>query len=108
MTAYPRADDLRFIPLEIAPTTNGVIGRFTMEDKHARPDGALFGGTAIAASVTLMETATDAPALWVTTQYVSTALVGEELQLEALVVAKGKRINQVQVHGRVGDKLVFS
>ncbi|MEY2468557.1 MAG: hypothetical protein QOF21_1255 [Actinomycetota bacterium] len=105
---YPRAADLALVPLEIEETANGAVGRFTLTSKLARPDGALFGGTAIAASVTLMEVASDAPALWATTQYVASATIGEELEVESVVVAKGKLIRQIQVTGRVGDRLVFS
>ncbi len=108
MTSFPRAGDLALVPLEIEPTDNGVVGRFTLEPKLARPDGALFGGTAIAASTTLMEAATTAPALWVTTQYVASATIGELITIDTRVVARGKRINQIQINGCVADRLVFT
>jgi acyl-CoA thioesterase len=76
--------------------------------KLCRPDGGLFGGTAIAASTTCMEAATDAPAVWITTQYVSTAQVGSVVELDTVIVAKGKRINQLQVTGHVGGQLMFT
>ena len=108
MTTYPRPADLALVPLEFESTERGVIGRFTLDMKLCRPDGGLFGGTAIAASTTCMEAATGAPAVWITTQYVSTAQVGSVVELDTVIVAKGKRINQLQVTGHVGGELMFT
>jgi acyl-CoA thioesterase len=105
---YPRASDLALVPLEFEPSERGVVGRFKLEMGLCRPDGGLFGGTAIAASTTCMEAATDAPAVWITTQYVSTARVGSVITLDTAVVARGKRINQVHVTGHVEGELMFT
>ena len=105
---FPRPSDLALVPLEFEPSERGVIGRFKLEMGLCRPDGGLFGGTAIAASTTCMEAATDAPAVWITTQYVSTARVGSVITLDTAVVARGKRINQVQVTGHVEGELMFT
>jgi acyl-CoA thioesterase len=55
-----------------------------------------------------MEAATNAPAVWITTQYVSTARVGSVITLDTAVVARGKRINQVHVTGHVEGELMFT
>ncbi len=108
MTSYPRAGDLALVPLDFEPSERGVSGRFTLEPRLCRPDMVLFGGTAIAASTTCMEVATNAPAVWITTQYVSTARVEETIVLDTEIVAAGKRINQVHVTGRVDGRLIFT
>ena len=50
-------------------------GRFHFDvvDRLARLDGRLYGGAAIALSVAATEVLTERPALWMTTQYMSTA-----------------------------------
>lgn len=73
----------------------------------ARHDGTLYGGTAIAVSVAAMEAATGRPALWVTTQYVATANLGDVIECTAEVLAHGRNISQVQVTGRLGTKVLF-
>lgn len=106
--SFPRAADLALVPLEFERTEAGLTGRFTLDMRLCRPDGGLFGGTAIAASTTCMEAATDAPAVWITTQYVSTARVHSVVELDTTVVARGKRINQLHVTGHVGGELMFT
>lgn len=108
MTTFPRAADLALVPLAFETTDTGLTARFTLDMKLCRPDGGLFGGTAIAASTTCMEVVTDAPAVWITTQYVSTARVGSVIELDTTVVARGKRINQIHVTGHVGGELMFT
>jgi acyl-CoA thioesterase len=102
---YPRPCDVDVLGLQFDedPTRS----RFEMVPKIARHDGALYGGTAIAASVTAMETATDRPILWVTTQYVATAQQGDTVGCVTEVLAHGRNISQVQVQGRHGDRLLF-
>lgn len=73
--------------------------RFTVEKHLARLDGHLYGGTAIAVSITAAELVSERKALWMTTQFVSTAPPGEEITVEAEVLAPGKRTNQVRVTG---------
>jgi acyl-CoA thioesterase len=73
----------------------------------ARHDGTLYGGTAIAVSVAVLEAATGRPALWTTTQFVATAHLGEVVECTAEVLANGRNISQVQVIGRLGPKVVF-
>ena len=69
----------------------------------ARLDGRLYGGTAIAVSIVAAEQATERRALWMTTQFVSTAEVGEEIGVQVEVLAPGRRTNQVRVTGTVAS-----
>lgn len=73
--------------------------RFTVENHLARLDGRLYGGTAIGVSITAAEMVSDRTALWMTTQFVSTAPAREEISVHAEVLAPGRRTNQVRVTG---------
>ena len=81
--------------------TGGDEGRFafTVENHLARLDGRLYGGTAIAVSITAAERVSERSALWMTTQFVSTVESGTEVSVEAEVLAPGRRTNQVRVTG---------
>lgn len=81
--------------------SGGDEGRFsfTVENHLARLDGRLYGGTAIAVSITAAERVSQRSALWMTTQFVSTVESGTEVAVEAEVLAPGKRTNQVRVTG---------
>jgi acyl-CoA thioesterase len=81
---------------------------FVQVPELCRLDGKLYGGTAIAVSLLAMEVATGKEARWVTTQFVSTADVGDRLDCFVDVVARGRAIDQVQVRGMLRDELVFS
>lgn len=83
-------------------------GSFALRAGLLRHDGALYGGTAIAASVVAMEAATDREAQWVTTQFVATAQEGETIDLRTEVLASGRRTAQVRVTGTVQDRVVFA
>jgi acyl-CoA thioesterase len=82
-------------------------GHFELVPAVGRHDGALYGGTAIAASVAAMEAATQRGALWVTTQYVATAQQTDVIECTTTVMASGRNVTQVQVTGRLGDKVLF-
>ncbi|HUR78579.1 MAG TPA: thioesterase family protein [Acidimicrobiales bacterium] len=97
MSDYPRSGDLELIP--IAFDGDGLRGRFVIERRICRPDGALYGGCAIAASITAMEVATQSPILWATTQFVASPRQGTTIELETTIHAAGKRIKQVHVNG---------
>ena len=105
MTTLPRPSDIDMLGLAFDEDPHR--GRFELAQHLARPDGALYGGTAIAASVVAMEAATGRPALWLTTQFVASARVGEVIEVTTDVLAEGRRIAQVQVSGRAGGRVVF-
>jgi acyl-CoA thioesterase len=77
--------------------------RFVVEEHLARMDARLYGGTAIAVSVTAAELVSQRQALWMTTQFVSTIAQDEPVDVHAEVLAPGKRTNQVRVTGTGTD-----
>lgn len=103
---YPRAADLELIPFEVGP--DACSGAFELTAGLARPDGALYGGTGAAVSVLAMEGATQRDALWVVTQFVAQAHVGETLDVATEVLARGKRIAQLKVTATVGERTIFA
>ena len=102
---YPRAADLELIPFGFGPTSSR--GRFALTPGLARHDGVLYGGTGAAASVVAMEAATQRDALWVVTQFVAQAQVGEVIDVDVDTLAMGGRIAQLQVRAHVGERAVF-
>jgi acyl-CoA thioesterase II len=102
---YPRPADLELIPLEATATPQRL--RFELTAGLARPDGALYGGTGAAVSVMAMESATQRDALWVVTQFIAQAHVGECLDVQVDTLAMGGRIAQLRVTGTVGDRVIF-
>lgn len=89
--------DAAFLGLE--PADGPGRFHFTVVDRLARLDGQLYGGAAIAMSVAAAEQVSDRPALWMTTQYVSTVGRDARVDVEAEVLAAGRRTNQVRVTG---------
>ena len=73
--AYPHASDLALVPFRFA--ADRTHARFVLSPDLARHDGALYGGTGAAAAVMAMEAATQRDALWVATQFVAQARLGE-------------------------------
>lgn len=71
--------------------------RFQVLERLARLDGRLYGGAAIAVSVATAEAVSDRPALWMTTQFVSTVEQGTEVDVQVDLLAAGRRTNQVRV-----------
>src|SRR5690348_15767184 len=79
--AYPHAADLALIPFSF--TTGGNAAHFVLTPDLTRHDGALYGGTGAAAAVMMMEAATRRGAVWVATQFVAQARIGERIDLVA-------------------------
>ena len=100
-----RAPDHTLLGLE---RTGDGTASFELTQLLARFDGKLFGGTAIAVAVALMEAETTRPALWTTVQFVSGAtLVGDRLDCTTEVLAAGRSAAQVRVIARVDDREIF-
>lgn len=86
-------------------------GRFELlvEQRLCRLDGRLYGGTALAASVTAAEVVTERQAFWMTTQFVAGAPAGAHLDLLAEVLAEGGRTCQVRVTATDADgRVIFA
>jgi acyl-CoA thioesterase II len=82
---------------------------FEVSPVLSRLDGRLYGGTAIGVSIAVAELATDRPAVWMTTQFVSTVATGAIVAVGVEILAPGKRTNQVRITGTGPDgSLVFA
>ena len=82
--------------------------RLTLVPHLCRPDGALYGGTALAAACAAMELVTGRPTLWASVQLVSSAQRDDEVDVHVDVVADGRRVNQVRVTATVDERLLFA
>ncbi len=102
---YPRPADLDLIPFELGPGSN--TGRFELTADLARHDGVLYGGTGAAAAIMAMEAATQRGTIWVVTQFVAPARVGEHINWVVHTLAQGGRIAQLQVVATVDDRTIF-
>jgi len=104
---FPHPTDDRLLGLRVVADDPTVV-RFTLEPKLCRGDGALFGGTALAAAMACFELAASRPSLWATVQFIGIATQGEELECRVDVVARGNHVDQLQLTATVGERLVFS
>jgi acyl-CoA thioesterase len=103
--SYPHAADLKLIPCELGPGRDR--GSFELTPELCRFDGALYGGTGIAATVMAMEAATQRDALWVLTQFVASTRAGAHIEWEAQTLAAGRRVSQLSVVARTGGEVLF-
>lgn len=104
---FPREIDRRLLGLEPHPDDPAALS-FEVVPRLCRTDGRFYGGAALAAALVASEAATGRPALWSSTQLVATADIGERIRLDVDVVASGRTVDQVQVRGTVGERLVFA
>src|SRR5205809_4892320 len=88
--------DARLVPLEPI-SDDGAVARFTLAPHLCRPDGVLFGGAALSASLTAMELATGRPASWATLQSLSSASAGDPIEPRVEPLAGGKSTTQVPI-----------
>jgi acyl-CoA thioesterase len=103
--SYPSRADLALLPVELDEGASS--GSFVLTDDLSRHDGAMYGGTGAAAAVMAMEAATQRDALWVVTQFVAQAQIGERVRWVVEPMALGGRIAQLRVTGSVDDRVVF-
>jgi acyl-CoA thioesterase len=68
----------------------------------------LFGGCGLAAAVASMEQVCDRPVVWATAQYLSFAMLGEQLDLDVTVVVEGRQTSQARATAHVGDREVLT
>jgi acyl-CoA thioesterase len=102
---YPHRADVDLIPFDQGPTRNQ--GSFQLTPGLARHDGVLYGGTGASAAVMAMETATQRDAVWVLTQFVAPARVGERIHWVVHTLAQGRHVAQLQLTATVGDRVIF-
>lgn len=90
--------------------TGSVDGRFefTVDPHLARFDQGLYGGAAVAVSLAAIERVTSRDAVWVTTQFVSMARLGAEIEVHVEVLAAGRRTSQVRITAQGDDGVVFA
>jgi acyl-CoA thioesterase len=100
-----RATDLTLVPARFGGDRSNASFELTAD--LARFDGALYGGTGAAVAVIAMEAASGRDAIYVATQFVAQARVGERIDWTVDTLASGARIAQMQVTARVGDRVVF-
>jgi acyl-CoA thioesterase len=98
--------DLELIDLDV--DDDGRSGRFTLTKGLVRHDGALYGGTGLAASVMAMQAATGRDVLWATTQFVGQPREGAVVEWATEVLAEGKRASQVLVRATFGGEVAFT
>jgi acyl-CoA thioesterase len=80
---------------------------FDLTPDLARFDGRLFGGAGLAASVAVLEAATERRALWATVQFVGTAALGQHIDCRAEVLAAGYNTTQARVTATADGQMVF-
>lgn len=92
--------------LELEAIGDGHYG-FELTPELARFDGRLFGGAGLAASIAVLELATDRGALWTTTQFVGSAEIGDHIDCHAEVLAAGFTTTQAKVTATTDGRIVF-
>jgi acyl-CoA thioesterase len=102
---YPHGADLELIPFDPGSARNK--GSFELTADLARHDGVLYGGTGAAATVMAMETATQGGAIWMLTQFIAPAHVGERISWTVHTLARGRYVAQLQVTATVDDRVIF-
>ncbi len=105
LTTGHRESDRRFLGLDVAD--DGRTGSFVIRPLLVNPNGRLFGGTAVAASVAMMESLGHGEVAWLTTQFIGSAGVGETVRLQTVVSAGGRRTAQVRVTGSADGREIF-
>jgi acyl-CoA thioesterase len=102
----PGPDD----PLDWLDLRRVAPGRFSLAitDGLIRLDGQLYGGTGLAAAVHAMQVETGRHPLWTTVQFVSSAMLGQALEIQVEELARGRKASQVRITATVEDRVVLA
>jgi acyl-CoA thioesterase II len=92
---------LAFFGLE--PATEPGKWRFTVTADLLVGGSSLFGGAALGAVLSAMESTTGRRTLWATAQFISRAPAGRSVGISIRVAAAGRRITQASAIARCGD-----
>lgn len=82
--------------------------RFQLGPSLARHDGQFYGGAGLAAFTNAMARRTGRHPLWVTTQFVSSARIGERVECWVEVLAEGRSTSQTRMSATVGDRVLLA
>jgi acyl-CoA thioesterase-2 len=99
-----RAEEL--LGLEVSD--DGLRSSYELVPHRCRTDGALYGGSALGASLQAFEAATGRPALWATTQFSGKTQLGARIDQEVEVLALGHNVAQLRLTARTGDDVLYS
>ncbi len=83
-------------------------GRFTLVSGLVRHDGALYGGTGLAAAVLAMQAATGRQSRWATAQFIGQPRMGAVVEWTTEVLASGKRSAQLAVRATSEGAVAFT
>ena len=83
-------------------------GRFTVGPGLVRHDGALYGGTGLAASVLAVQAATGRDPRWVTAQFIGQPGMGAVIEWTTEVLASGRRSAQLSVRATSEGAVAFT
>ena len=94
--------------LGLTPTDDPLCWRLPVVETLTTAQGSLFGGVALGAAVTALETVIGRPVVWATAQYLAYAEPPAVLDLHLEVVVAGKQTTQARATGSVDGEEIFT
>ena len=92
--------------LEVGATPTSFV--LPVVDRLSTPFRFLYGGSGVAASIEAAETVTDRPLMWITTQFLTNAHPGQQVDIAVDVPVEGRATTQAQVTASVDGTLMLS
>jgi acyl-CoA thioesterase len=92
----------------LEPTDDPMRWRMPVVRRLCSGIGALFGGCALGASISVLEDVTGRPCVWATAQYLEFARPGDVVELEVTEVIRGHATSQARVLARVDGREIFT
>jgi acyl-CoA thioesterase II len=94
--------------LGLAPTDDPLRWRLPVVDSLTTATGSLFGGVALGAAATALESVTGRPLVWATAQYLAYAEAPATLDLDLTVAVAGKHTTQARAVGSCEGEEIFT